>query len=206
MKLYYAVPSSCSRRILILLALKGATCEGVRVSLLGEQDVARHRKAHPMGQVPVLEVESADGPVFIAQSQAIAEYLEERFPDPQLLGRDAIERARIREVTNLVTAGIQPLHNMRTLQFLAELAGGDSVQVWTQRFVKRGLDTLEAIANRHAGPFTLGANVTLADVFVSAQLDFVRLREVLDLADYPALQRVESACLELEAFANPPLP
>jgi maleylacetoacetate isomerase len=159
-----------------------------------------------MGQVPVLEVESDEGPVFITQSLAISEYLEERFPNPPLLGQSPLERARVREVTSLVTSGIQPLHNMRTLQAVAELGGKDSVTLWMERAVSRGLDALEATARQTTGPYMLGSSVTLADVFVAAQLDFVRLRDVLDLARYPALQRVETACLQLDAFANPLLP
>ena len=50
----------------------------------------------PSGAVPVLV--EADGTV-IADSQAIAEYLEEVHPEPSLLGRDPLARAEVRRLT-----------------------------------------------------------------------------------------------------------
>ena len=53
-----------------------------------------------------------DGPaVFLNQSMAIIEYLEERFPTPALLPRDLLARARARSSPKLVNSGIQPFQN-----------------------------------------------------------------------------------------------
>ena len=51
---------------------------------------------NPAGKVPVLEDE--DGAV-IADSYAIVEYLEERYPEPPLLGKTLAERAETRRLT-----------------------------------------------------------------------------------------------------------
>jgi glutathione S-transferase len=56
-----------------------------------------HRKAdflakNPLGQVPVLELDSG---ICISESMAICRYLEEEFPTPNLFGRDPEERAVI---------------------------------------------------------------------------------------------------------------
>ena len=51
---------------------------------------------NPAGKVPVFEDE--DGEV-IVDSYAICEYLEERYPDPSLLGRDSAQRAETRRLT-----------------------------------------------------------------------------------------------------------
>jgi glutathione S-transferase len=48
----------------------------------------------PMGKVPFLETEH--GP--ISESQAILEYLEQRFPQPALLPADAFRAAKVREL------------------------------------------------------------------------------------------------------------
>jgi len=50
---------------------------------------------NPAGKVPVLEDE--DGAV-VADSYAIVEYLEERYPEPSLLGKTAAERAETRRL------------------------------------------------------------------------------------------------------------
>lgn len=204
MKLYYAVPSSSSRRILIALGLKRLACEGERIDLTNEAQVARLAEKSPMGQVPVLEIPTQDGPRYLSQSVAIVEYLEERHRVPPLLGTSAFERALVREVVALVTSGIQPLHNMKTLAEVARI-GGDATQ-WTRHFVTRGLGALESLAARHAGTYMVGDSVTLADVFVCSQLDLVRLRDVTDLSAYPTLERVEARCRDIEAFAHPPEP
>lgn len=58
----------------------------------GHQRTAEFLSKNPLGQVPVLELESG---LCIAESMAICRYLEEAFPEPSLFGRDAEERAII---------------------------------------------------------------------------------------------------------------
>jgi glutathione S-transferase len=48
---------------------------------------------HPLGKVPYLE----DGSLTIFDSTVIAEYLEERFPEPHLMPEDVVARMRVRE-------------------------------------------------------------------------------------------------------------
>ena len=50
---------------------------------------------NPAGKVPVLE----DDEAVIADSYAICEYLEERYPDPSLLGATSAQRAETRRLT-----------------------------------------------------------------------------------------------------------
>ena len=61
----------------------------------GEQRQEPHLPRNPIGRVPVLEVE--DG-VFLSESLAIIEYLEECLPEPSMLGATTLERARVREL------------------------------------------------------------------------------------------------------------
>ena len=51
---------------------------------------------NPSGEVPVLV--DGDGSV-VADSQAIAEYLEEAYPEPSLLGQDRLVRAEVRRLS-----------------------------------------------------------------------------------------------------------
>jgi glutathione S-transferase len=48
---------------------------------------------HPLGKVPYLE----DGALTIFDSTVIAEYLEERYPEPHLMPSDVVARVRVRE-------------------------------------------------------------------------------------------------------------
>jgi glutathione S-transferase len=58
----------------------------------GDHRTAEFLAKNPLGQVPVLELESG---LCISESMAICRYLEEAFPEPSLFGRDAKERAII---------------------------------------------------------------------------------------------------------------
>jgi glutathione S-transferase len=70
--------------------------------------------------VPVLE--TGDG-ARLTQSMAICEYLEECYPEPSLLPGDALARARIRSLAQLVCCEIHPLNNLRVLKcIVGELA------------------------------------------------------------------------------------
>lgn len=70
----------------ICLTLKGVSFRRLTLTLRG---LRRLRTLNPLGRVPVLE---HDGRV-IADSTAIAHYLEERFPEPSLLPPDPASRA-----------------------------------------------------------------------------------------------------------------
>ncbi len=70
----------------ICLAVKGVSFRRLTLTLRG---LGRLRALNPLARVPVLE---HDGRV-IADSTAIARYLEERFPDPPLLPADPAARA-----------------------------------------------------------------------------------------------------------------
>lgn len=65
------------------------------------------RKVSPIGRIPVLKLE--DG-TLIAESEVIAEYLEETYPEPRLLGATPVETARIRTVSRM--ADIYLMNNM----------------------------------------------------------------------------------------------
>ncbi len=115
-----------------------------------------------MRQVPVLEVEEGGEKVHLAQSMAILEYLEERYPTPPLLPEDRVLRARSRQLAEIINAGIQPLQNLHVLQKLKEhdVHGTE----WASYFVRRGLNAYEAVAKTTAGAFSVGDAPTMADV------------------------------------------
>lgn len=64
----------------------------------GEQRREAHLARNPLGRVPVLEVERG---VFLGESLAIIEYLEECFPEPSMLGSTPLERAQVRELDRI---------------------------------------------------------------------------------------------------------
>ena len=124
MELYGAARSSASFRVRIALAYKGLAHGSGYVSLVkGEHAEAKYRSINTQGLVPALV---DDGRLF-AQSLAIIEYLEERHPEPPLLPVELPDRAYVRAIAQMVACEMQPLNNLRTLNFLRTGCGLDEV-------------------------------------------------------------------------------
>lgn len=192
MKLFHYWRSSSSYRVRWALALKGLDVEHVAVNLLAnEQEAASYREASPLGFVPALEV---DGRV-LTESVAICEWLEDVFPTPSLRPADPWLRARMRQLVEIVNAGTQPPQNLLVLK---KVSSDKAVQAeWARFFIGRGLAAYEAaLATLRkegvAGPFSCGAEPTLADVFLLPQLYNARRFEV-SLAALPLVSSVEAA-------------
>jgi maleylpyruvate isomerase len=197
MILYDYWRSSSAWRVRIALHWKGVPFERRVVNLIkdgGEQHAAEFQALNPLRQVPVLVTD--DGRT-IAQSMAIIGYIEERFPAPPLLPADAWLRARARQLGEIVNSGTQPLQNLTVLDRV-QAHGGDRNE-WARHFIARGLAALEAAAHETAGAFLVGDAVSIADAYLVPQLYNAR-RFNVDLAPFPTLARIESACAALPAF------
>lgn len=93
MKFYDCRTAPSPRRVRMLIAEKGITLETVQVDLgKGEQMASDFERINPQRTVPVLELD--DG-TRLLDSNSISLYLDEVFPEPNLTGRDAKERALI---------------------------------------------------------------------------------------------------------------
>ena len=201
MKLYGFWRSTATWRVRIGLAYKGLDYEVQPIHLRkggGEQHGEAYRAMNPMEQVPLLELNEDGRVVRLTQSVAILEYLEERFPEPRLLPADPLLRARVRQLAEMVNAGIQPLQNTSTQLWVKDTLGADE-KAWTRHWVGRGLTALEACVAGCAGRFSVGDSVTFADLFLVPELDFAR-RFLIPLDAYPTLARIDAACAELPAF------
>jgi glutathione S-transferase len=91
--LYHQPLSPFCRKVRLFLAEKRIDCE-LQVEPVWERR-PDFLALNPAGEVPVLE--NTDGTT-LADSQAIVEYLEEKIPEPPLIGRDAGERAEVRRL------------------------------------------------------------------------------------------------------------
>jgi maleylpyruvate isomerase len=182
------------------LELKGIAHELVLLHLLrdgGEQNRPEFGEKNPMGQVPVLEIDSPNGTFRLTQSMAILEYLDEIIPEPPLLPKVPERRARARELAEIVNSGIQPLQNLRFLRELKAL-GVDPFPV-TRSYITTGLTAIERHAVESARTYLVGDDVSIADVYLVPQLYAAR-RFGADVEAYPTLLRIEKACEALPAF------
>jgi maleylacetoacetate isomerase/maleylpyruvate isomerase len=143
-----------------------------------------------------------DGAV-LAQSLAIMEYLEEKYPDPPLLPRDPIERAYVRGLSQVIGCDIHPLNNTRVLKWLASRweFSEDEVNEWYAHWIAEGMRAFEATLNQHKrfGKFCLGDNVTMADVCLVPQIANAR-RFKCPLDDFPRSVAIADLAAQLPAF------
>ncbi len=193
--LYHYWRSSASWRVRWALAHKGIAFDKVAVNLLtSEQRADAHRDRNPIGHVPALEVSPGR---HLAESVAIIEWLEETHPQQPLYPSDPWARARVRQVCELVNAGIQPLQNLIVLDKVS--ADAEGKKAWAHEFNLRGMRALEALLTEidgelGEGSFAVGSSLTAADLFVVPQVYSAR-RFGVDLAPFPRLLRAEASGL-----------
>jgi maleylacetoacetate isomerase/maleylpyruvate isomerase len=197
-KLYTYFRSSAAFRVRIALNLKGLAYEPVFVHLAkGEHRKPQYASVNPQALVPTLVLD--DG-TRLNQSLAIMEYLEEKHPRPPLLPGDAVGRARVRSLSDLIACEIHPLNNLRVLQHLKRALGQseDAVNAWYRHWIADGLAKFEAELNKDTR-YCFGDSPTMADCCLVPQI-FNAKRYNCDLAAYPTTVRAFEQCMKLEAF------
>jgi maleylacetoacetate isomerase len=142
-----------------------------------------------MKQVPTLELD--DGRV-LTESVAIIEWLEETRPDPALLPRDPWLRAQVRELVQIVNAGTQPMQNTIVQQAIS--SDPEQQRSWCRRWIERGLAAYEAQARRVAGRFSVGDELTMADLFLVPQMRNAE-RHGADVSSCTKLREIYLTCL-----------
>ena len=190
--------SSTSYRVRIALNLKGLNFEYKPVNLLkSEQQSAEYLKMNPIGGVPTLIHNGKN----IPDSTAIIEYLEEVVPEPALLPANKYQRARIRQVCELINSATHPLGNLRVQKYLENNHGfkSEDKEIWIRFWYEKGLDATEKTVQEFAGTYCFGDTVTMADLFLIPQLTTAE-RFKMDLTQYPTLLKVYNNCNKLEAF------
>ncbi len=201
MKLIGYFRSSAAYRVRIALNLKGVAVEHASRHLRrGEQKSPDYAALNPQKLVPALVLDSGE---VLTQSLAILEYLEETYPQPPLLPREPVERARVRALALIPTADIHPIQNLRVMGYLREKFGQteESAFSWSRHWIETGFDAYEAtIANDpRTGAFSHGDAPTMADLCLIPQV-FNAARFKVDMKNYPTIQRIYETCMRLPAF------
>ncbi|MBI5780569.1 MAG: glutathione S-transferase N-terminal domain-containing protein [Rhodocyclales bacterium] len=172
MNLYSGSVDPFSHRCRIVLYEKGMDFEVTDVDLLDKQaDVAR---INPYGRVPVL----VDRELVLFEPNIINEYIDERFPHPQLMPPDPILRARARQL--LQTLENELFRHMRVLEEAQEEASREQAR----QTIRDQLVQLAPILNRQK--YLFGEDYSMIDVAMA-----------------PLLWRLEHYGIALPAAASP---
>ena len=202
MKLYTFFRSSTSYRLRIALAWKNLDYEPAYTSLPGmkHRDPA-YLKLNPQGLVPALV--SDEGRVY-TQSMAMIEWLDERYPEPPLMPRQADDKWYVRAASQIIGCEMHPLNNTRVLKYLKSAYGLDDAKVngdWYAHWIAEGFAGLEGFlkSENRAGAYCLGSEVSMADVCLVPQV-FNAQRFNCELAPYPTVMGICERCMKLPAF------
>jgi maleylpyruvate isomerase len=200
MKLHGYFRSSASYRVRIALNLKGLSAQHLPHHLRkGEQRAPDYLRLNPQGLVPTLE---DDGGAILTQSLAIIEWLEETHPEPPLLPKDPLRRAKIRAFAQVLGCDTHPVQNLKVLARLRQLGlPEEQVTEWAAWANREGLAACEALLADEPGPFCYGTTPTLADLCLVPQLGNAR-RFGVDVAAYPRLLQADVAARAMQAFAD----
>lgn len=177
MQLYIAKGAPNPRRVLMFMAEKAiADIALIPVDLNAhEHKSAVYRSISPLAKVPALVLD--DGRV-LTESRAICTYLEGRYPEPNLMGRDAEERAFIEMADRRVELdwmasmancvrhthpGLAPLEQPQFPDFGRSQASKvrDTAQ-WFDQWLS-------------SHPWIAGERFTIADITAYCALEFARL-------------------------------
>ncbi|CAK7199628.1 hypothetical protein SEUCBS139899_002311 [Sporothrix eucalyptigena] len=198
--LYGYYKSSCTTRLRIALALKKIEYTTVFIDFFNkEHRGAAYAAINPNMSLPTLAADEGDGqgPVYITQSVAALEYLEEAFPDNgvHLLPNNAADRARVRSLVEVVVADLQPRQAAQTLEKLGNdfNANQDQKVKWAYDWCIKELQAYETLvtATGLAGKYSVGDTLTLADVCLVPGIQNAVERWGVDLdKDFPALAKI----------------
>jgi maleylpyruvate isomerase len=203
MEFYGYFRSSSSYRCRIAFGLKGIDYTFKPIHLKqGAQHSDAYRALNPQGLLPALVTDAGER---LIQSLAILEWLDETFPEPPILARDPLVRARERAFAQVIACEIHPLQNLRVLKYLAEdLSLGDAEKnAWLARWLGDGLAACEALlAEREIETtFCYGDTPGLADICLVPQM-FSAERFGVDTSGLKRINAVYEACQGVEAFDN----
>ncbi len=177
MKLYTAKLAPNPRRVQMFVAEKGiADIEVVLLNLgTGEHRDSPVAGMAPRPALPVLELDDGRR---LSESRAICSYLEACFPEPNLMGLDAEERAFIEmadrqaEWSLLAPCMNGVRHSHPGFASVEQPQFGDYGRVQSERLREAAAWFDARLA---AQPYVAGARYTVADITLFCALEFARL-------------------------------
>lgn len=166
-------PAPNPRRVRVFMAEKGITLPVEQLDIMAGAQFAAHAARVGSHHVPALRL--ADGR-WLTESVAICRYLEALWPEPNLMGADALE-----------AAGIEMWQRRVEFQLFAPIAAvlrhgnpkmaaiEDQCPEWAQASRPRVLAALGWLdARLDDSPFVAGDRFTIADITAVVAVDFLR--------------------------------
>lgn len=175
MKLHTSLRAPNPRRVHMFLAEKGIEIECVQVRLDGQGNRAPELLArNPFGRVPVLELDDGRS---LSETRAICSWFEAQQPEPNLMGRDADERAFIEmhdrraEFHFLIPVANWIRHGHPGLAPLEQPQFGDFARSQGEKVIELARVFDGMLAQQ---PWWAGERFTIADITAFCAVEFAR--------------------------------
>ena len=202
MKLYASAASSFARKIRVLLLEKGVEHELELVNLWEPNQL---QAVNPLGKVPALRLE--DGKVLVS-SPLIADFVDEKFPNPRFIPREFEARMEVRRWEALADGSMDAVSaTLYETRFHDEAKRSAAWLERQRKKFERGFDALEAMLGDR--DWCVGDALSLADVAIACHLGFINLRvpQYFPRERYPGLARLWQRMEQRDSFrksAPPP--
>jgi glutathione S-transferase len=192
LKFYYAPISANSRRVWITLLEKQIPFEPIIVDLDGEQFQSEFTAINPLQRVPAI----VDNELRIFESLAILDYLEAKYPVPELMPKELDELAMVRMISMVSLTELQPAAITLSKQLLGLEIDPTSVEKSRQRAISILQFFEDTIANR---PYFTGNTFTIADIVAGTLVPSASMFGI-SLDPYPGLNAWIDLLSQRESF------
>jgi glutathione S-transferase len=175
MKIYDTKTAPSPRRVRIFLAEKNIPMKYVQVDLQNGENISpQMRQKNPIGKIPILELE--DG-TCISEGASICLYFEQLYPDINLLGKNALEKANIdmwhRQVELYFFGQVGMCFQHTTGYFKDRMT---PVKEYGEVAGKNAVDYLKVLEERLSeSEFIATDRFTIADITAMCAIDFARV-------------------------------
>ena len=123
----------------------------------------------PMGKVPYLDIDGQH----LCESQVICEYLEDKYPEKPLYPKDALERARVRELLTVMELHMELVARRLYPQAFFGGTATEETKKQVEKDLAKGVRAFKQLAK--FSPFVAGANLSYADCAAGVHLPLVSL-------------------------------
>jgi maleylacetoacetate isomerase len=200
-KLYGFWRSIAAFRVRTALNLKGLKFTEYSIDILsGEQFNSDYSALNSEHVVPTF----IDGDIRLTQSAAILEYLEEAYPEPALLPKDKIARAKARAYLMMNVADAHPLIVPRIRNYLAQTYHADAATIdqWASHWLLRTLKSYEQmLSDDPPSPYAIGNEPSMADIGIAGHVISAKLFKI-DLQTFPIVNSLGIKIFEHNAFSS----
>lgn len=175
MKVYGHPMSTCTRKVLMTLAEKGARADFVLVDIMkGEGHSPEHLARQPFGQVPVFE---EDDGWQVYESRAICRYLDAKLPGPSLMPADLRQRAEVEQWISIEASNFTPPAMKVIWQLLFSKFFGKEPDQAIAEEGRKGVRKAVSVMDKQlqGRNFLVGDGLTLADIFFMPYIEYIAM-------------------------------